>query len=334
MATRFKKAVLAQAKLRLALYGPPGSGKTFSSLLIAEGIAKKEGRRIAFVDTEVSGSDFYSKATSRPVHPEPFDFDMVKTQSIAVAFDALRSLKPSEHSVVVIDSISHIWEACMNAADVERNRKGLPKFAEWARIKKPFKDFVKWLLECPFHVIICGRQKNEFDNDSETGELQKTGVTMNAERDTAYEPQVCIRLYAKAKKDDTTQSVYHAFVEKDRTGMLAGRTLANLSYKHFEPVVALLGGEQVAMESTDDAALRDAELFAKNDVEAEEKRSAKSLEIVSHYAPLIAAARTVDDLRAIAEELKVKRGQLSDENYEALIGAYTKKSKEVRDGAV
>jgi len=34
---RFGKAAPKQARLKVAIYGPPGSGKTFTSLLMAEG---------------------------------------------------------------------------------------------------------------------------------------------------------------------------------------------------------------------------------------------------------------------------------------------------------
>ena len=43
----FRKAERKNAKLRLAITGPAGSGKTYSALLIALGI----GGRIAMIDT-------------------------------------------------------------------------------------------------------------------------------------------------------------------------------------------------------------------------------------------------------------------------------------------
>jgi pantothenate kinase-related protein Tda10 len=56
----FRKAKGEQAAIKMGLYGPPGSGKTFTSLLIAEGLAAITGKRIAYVDTE-RGTDFYSQ---------------------------------------------------------------------------------------------------------------------------------------------------------------------------------------------------------------------------------------------------------------------------------
>ena len=44
----FQKAERKKARLRLALCGPAGSGKTYSALKIAQGL----GGRIALIDTE------------------------------------------------------------------------------------------------------------------------------------------------------------------------------------------------------------------------------------------------------------------------------------------
>jgi pantothenate kinase-related protein Tda10 len=65
----FRKAKAEQAALKIGIYGPPGSGKTFTSLLLAEGLARVSGKRIAYVDTE-HGTDFYCQAVpARKLHP-------------------------------------------------------------------------------------------------------------------------------------------------------------------------------------------------------------------------------------------------------------------------
>ena len=51
----FKKAERKNAKLRLALAGPTGSGKTLGALLLAMGISRK----IAFADTAKSSAELY-----------------------------------------------------------------------------------------------------------------------------------------------------------------------------------------------------------------------------------------------------------------------------------
>jgi pantothenate kinase-related protein Tda10 len=48
----FEKPKPLKAALKVGLYGPAGSGKTFTSLLLAEGLARHAGKRVAFCDTE------------------------------------------------------------------------------------------------------------------------------------------------------------------------------------------------------------------------------------------------------------------------------------------
>ena len=46
--TAFQKPQALKAALKMALYGPAGSGKTFTALLVAEGLARHTGKRIAY----------------------------------------------------------------------------------------------------------------------------------------------------------------------------------------------------------------------------------------------------------------------------------------------
>ena len=121
----FRKAQGQQAALKMGLYGPAGSGKTLTSMLIAEGLAKLDQKRFAYVDTE-HGTDFYSQhVATRPVHPEAFDFDALYTRAITEVNRDLRSLDPTIYSAVVIDSMTHLWEACREAAQRARITKAV-----------------------------------------------------------------------------------------------------------------------------------------------------------------------------------------------------------------
>ena len=324
----FTKAHVQQSKLRISFYGPPGSGKTFTSLLVAEGIAAAEGKRVAYIDTEVSGTDFYAvNVPERTSHPNAFDFDLLKTQSLSEAIHEATTLSHETHSVIVVDSITHMWEAAMNAYEARTKADTIPMHA-WGKIKKPYKKFVKWLMECPFHVILCGRQKNVFEGQGD--DFRKIGVMMAAEKDTQYEPQACIRLDARVDQKDTTRTTYYAYVEKDRTGILAGRTLANLTYKHFAPVLALLGGEQFHMTDDDDIAMRDGELLDKADAELQEKKAAKSAELLASSMAAINKAADLNELGKCADVLKVKRGQLLSDHYKVLREAYDTRAAKLR----
>ncbi|HJZ13825.1 MAG TPA: AAA family ATPase, partial [Acidobacteriota bacterium] len=226
----FRKAKAEQAALKLGMYGPPGSGKTFTSLLIAEGLANLTGKKIAMVDTE-HGSDFYCQAVpSRAVHPAAFEFDALYTRSIMEASEAIRSLSPEEYGVIDLDSITHFWQGAMDAYAGKRTRADTIPMHAWGKIKKPYKDLMSYLLSSPMHVIICGRQSIEYSTDEETEELRAIGLKMKAEGETAYEPHILLRMEAiKPKKTNEIAQIV-AYAEKDRTGVLAGRSFVNPTF--------------------------------------------------------------------------------------------------------
>jgi predicted ATP-dependent serine protease len=135
--TGFQKPQALKAALKMALYGPAGSGKTFTALLIAEGLARHRGKRIAYCDTE-NGTAFYGqKIAQRAVHSDAFDFEVLYTKSITQVLDAVRSLDPSIQDVLVIDSISHLWDACRNAFKGKLTRASTIPLHAWAGIKMP-----------------------------------------------------------------------------------------------------------------------------------------------------------------------------------------------------
>jgi hypothetical protein len=57
-----------------------------------------------------------------------FDFDVLYTKSITQALDAVRALDRATHDVLVIDSISHIWDATIAAYTGKKTHPGFPSF--------------------------------------------------------------------------------------------------------------------------------------------------------------------------------------------------------------
>lgn len=317
----FVKAAPKQARLKIGLYGPPGSGKTFTALLVAEGLAKADGKRVAFVDTE-RGTDFYAQAVpARKVHPEAFDFDALYTTSLSDVIDAVRGLNPSTHSVVVLDSVSHLWDSAIAAYDgkkVGKQEDKIPMNA-WGGIKKPYKGLLRFLLDSPFHVLILGRQKNVFETQGT--DLVKVGVGMRAEGETEYEPHICVRM--ETKRGDS--NVFAVF-EKDRTGVLAGKVIPNPSFATFEPLLSLLGTEQAQSEDPDEVASKDADLLNR-DAEKAKAKEERSAELMSKFQADIAGASSMGDLANVAAAMKKERRHLMEPHEESLKIVYGQKHK-------
>lgn len=325
---KFQKAAPQQARLKVSIYGPPGSGKTFSTLLMAEGLAKVRGKRIAYVDTE-RGTDFYAQAVkARRVHPEAFDFDALYTKSLAEVTEAVRSVDPNEHGIIVLDSISQLWDAAMDAYKGKRTSIDTIPMSAWGKIKKPYKDLIAYLIGSQHDVFILGRQKNVFEDDA-NGEMKKTGVSMRAEGETAYEPHICLRMEAVGK----TETDYLCHVEKDRTGVLAGKTIKNPSFAMIEPLLPLLGETQAPVEDEDERIAKDSELLDKQD-DKDKKKIEKSLELFRSFSPRVLACPDLATLGEIASELKKQNRYLQEEHANALREMYrSRREKLVNEAA-
>ncbi len=326
----FKKAEAKQAALKMGLYGPPGSGKTFTSLLIAEGLAKLTGKRVAYVDTE-HGTDFYCKAVpSRRVHPEAFDFDALYTRSITEVEAALKALG-EEYGVIVLDSITHIWESAIASYGGKQTSIGTIPMHAWGKIKKPYKSIMATLLSSNAHVIICGRQGTEYATDEETDELKAVGLKMKAEGETPYEPHILIRMEAvKPKKTNEIASIV-AYAEKDRTGVLAGRSFVNPNFETLcAPIMNLLGGEQAKIDSLDETASKDAEAIAQQDAE----RVSKSRDIYKGMMARITLAMDQKQLKAIGAEITPKlKAEMMPDDVASLRQIYLEREKELTAAA-
>lgn len=312
MAGKFTKAKAEQARLKVGLYGGQGSGKTLTALMLAEGLAQIDGKRVAYVDTE-RGTDFYTKSIpERICHPEGFDFDALYTRSIMEALDAVRSLDTSVYGVVVIDSITHLWEAAREAYTGKKGPGGQIPIQAWAQIKRPYRLLMTAFLECNAHAILCGREGVVLGKD-EDGEMVVEGTRMKAEGETPYEPHVLGRMRNVRQKD----GAFHVelFVEKDRSGTLTGKTFPNPTYQTFAPIVRYLSGDtQAQIGSLDDAAEKDAAA-----IEAAEEAARKEREtLASQIKAAILGAQTIDALKAAWSLTTGKKTKLGDDAFGSL----------------
>jgi len=327
MAIPFRRAKAEQAALRLGMYGPPGSGKTFTALLIAEGLAKISGKRIAYCDTE-HGTDFYCKAVpSRRVHPEAFDFDAIYTKSVTETAEAIKTLSDEEYGVVVIDSISHMWQACIASYAGKMTKVGTVPIFAWGKIKKPYKDLVDYLLSSKMHVLLLGRQGNVIETDEETDETKVVGVKMRSEGETPYEPHILLRMEAlKPQKTNQVADVI-AYAEKDRTGVLSGRSFVNPTFDSLiKPILGLFGSEQAKIATTDETAAQDAEKIAEQDRD----RQNVSQATFKDFTARIQLCKTIAELKAIGNELTPKvKAKMGPDDVATLREKYLEREKEL-----
>jgi hypothetical protein len=328
----FRKAKAEQAALKLGMYGPPGSGKTFTALLIAEGLAKVTGKRIAYLDTE-RGTDFYCKSVpERGMHPEAFDFDALYTRSLTETLKEVKGLDPAGHGVIVIDSITHLWEAAMSAYSGKLTKIGTIPIRAWGGIKKPYKALMTTLLSSQMHVIICGRQGIEYETDEETEEMKAVGYKLKAEGETAYEPHILLRMEAIKPRKTNEIATIIAYAEKDRTGVLAGRSFANPTFESLcAPIMPLLSGTQADIGTSEAFAAMDAETLAAQEQQRAENSAAK----LKQLSAKLALAGTDKELKDIGKEITPQlKAQMIPADVATLRDKYHERDLEIKSGRV
>lgn len=155
----FKKAVLTQRPLRMAVFGPSNCGKTFTSLMIARELVGPNGT-IALIDTERFSASRYAKH---------FDFDTSSLTKYAHTDYIAEINQAKGYDFLIIDSVSHAWEGEGGILDlvesVVARQKKEDSFRAWANpvVKKAIASFWAAILDFPGHVIVTMRAKTVYE---------------------------------------------------------------------------------------------------------------------------------------------------------------------------
>ena len=167
MSSPFKRAQKRAVKLRAAIDGPSGAGKTLSALRIARGLVGPEGT-IAVIDTEHGTAEkFYARMVEFDHAP------LVKYQPR----DYIDLMKQAEYAdVLVIDSLSHAWsEGVLGMVDAKGGQ-----FDAWRHVTPHHNALVTALLTFPGHLIVTMRSKMSYEvsKDEKTGKtrVEKLGL--------------------------------------------------------------------------------------------------------------------------------------------------------------
>lgn len=203
MTVFFKKAERKNAKLRLAIAGPTGSGKTFTALLLAKGI----GGRIAVADTENSSAELYDDLVEfehaniqPPYTPEKF-ISVIKAAENA-GFDTL-----------ILDSITHEWSGvggCLEMVDqlASTTFRG-NSWGAWSQVTPKHRKFIDAMLQSSINIIVTMRSKMETiqTNDNGKKKVEKVGLKAEQRDGIEYEFSTVLDLthnnIAVATKDRT-----------------------------------------------------------------------------------------------------------------------------------
>lgn len=205
----FRKAERKKAKLRLGISGPAGAGKTFSTLLIAQGL----GGKIALIDTEHGSGELYSHLCDYDVATltPPYSPDRYMT--------LIHEAEKAGYSTIIIDSISHAWTGEGGLLDMHDKiaKTQNNSFSAWREITPKHNALVEAMLQSSCHIIATMRSKQEYtvtQDDRGRAQVKKLGLAPVQREGMEYEFTVFLEL-----------SIEHlATATKDRTSLFDSKT--------------------------------------------------------------------------------------------------------------
>lgn len=178
MTVQFAKATKAQARLRLAIGGPAGSGKTKTALRVACALAEADGKRVAYLDTEHGSAskyadehDFDTLNLDAPYHPDRY-------------VEAIRAAQAAGYGVLVLDSLSHAWNGAGGLLEIvdeiAKRQRTTNSFTAWKDATPIQHRLVNALLSADLHIIATMRSKQEYvlEKDEKTGKTAPRKVGM------------------------------------------------------------------------------------------------------------------------------------------------------------
>jgi hypothetical protein len=211
----FKKAERKQTKLKLAITGPTGSGKTFSALRLAHGL----GGRVAVIDTENGSASLYSDMKEGPLVGFEFDvLDMTPPFTTEKYIDAINAAEKAGYETIVIDSLTHAWAGeggLLEQKNLLDSRPNSNHWTNWAPIDKKDSALKNAFLHSSCHIIATMRSKMEYAQTQvgEKKKIEKLGLAPIQRDGLVYDFSIVF---------DVSMD-HNAEVSKDRTNLFDGK---------------------------------------------------------------------------------------------------------------
>ena len=215
---QLRQSMRKAAKMRLALSGASGSGKTYGALLIAYGMTG-DWSKIAVIDSENCSADLYA-------HLGEYNVLTLDNYSPETYIDAIGVCEEAGAEVIIIDSISHCWDYLL---DFHASMQG-NSFANWAKVTPRQNAFIQRILSSSSHIICTMRSKQDYVLSEKNGKMvpEKVGLKSVQRDNVDYEFTAVLDVAMNHK----------ATTSKDRTGLFAGHPEFVITPKVGEAILA------------------------------------------------------------------------------------------------
>ena len=221
-----KQAKREQVKTKVLLMSPSGAGKTYSALRLAKGM----GGRTLLIDTEARRGLYYA---------DEFDYEYVELKEVLQKDDDYKDYKeilprinepfaPENYIALIryavdngfnnliIDSLTHEWNAKGGILDTKNKMPGANDFTKWKTLTPRHDAFIYEILHSPINVIATVRGKDEYILEDKDGKKQPKKIGLGAVQRDGMEYEYTITF-------NIDQETHVAYPQKDNTHLFEGR---------------------------------------------------------------------------------------------------------------
>ena len=199
-----------EAKIKLAIKGVSGSGKSLSSLLLAKGLSNGDLSKVCVIDTENSINlyahigNFSILRLLEPFSPENY-------------IKAITACEDAGFETVIIDSISHCWHHLLQLHSSMQGNS----FTNWSKITPLHNAFVQKIQQSTCHIICTIRSKQDYLIQTQNGKttIEKVGLKPIQRSEIEYEFTTMLDL----------NIAHQAKAVKDRTGLFMDKELFTIT---------------------------------------------------------------------------------------------------------
>lgn len=228
--------------IKASFGGFAGSGKTRTGTEFIIGCYKYFDLKkpIMIIDNE-KGSRFlipiFAKAGIKTLIKE--------TVNLADVLMAFKFLESGEIDFLFIDSLTKVWYKFIDDY-LKKAGKVSMTLQDWGKVIPSWqKQFANRYVELNGSCVFTGRGGYTYelveDEESKRKNFARSGVKMKVAGETAFEPDINIWM---SENQDTNDGDIHqwreAFVMKDRSSIIDGKTFKNPTFKDFLPVIEFI----------------------------------------------------------------------------------------------
>ena len=227
----FQDATKKKLKLRMALDGPTGSGKTYTALRLAYALAS-DPSKVGVLDTE-------NRSASKYIGEDPdgfrWRFRVVELDDYHPQnyIDIIDAAEASGLEVLIIDSLSHAWDGKNGVLELHdrqtRATRSGNSWTAWREVTPVHNALVERLLHNRIHLIVTMRAKMEYTQEKDehgNTQIKKVGMAPIQRAGIEYEFDIVGDL-------DVTHSM---LVSKSRCRAVDGRVISRPGPQFMETV--------------------------------------------------------------------------------------------------